>query len=55
MVLLGTSQGERITAEELGALSGRFPYELVCCVGKRVPRVYLREGKVQEVIYPLKG
>lgn len=55
VVLLGTSQGERITAEELGALSGRFPYELVCCVGKRVPRVYLREGKVQEVIYPLKG
>ena len=31
--------------EELSFLSGRFPYELVCCVGKRVPRTYIRRGK----------
>ena len=35
-----------ITAEEIGLLSGRFPYELLCDIGKRVPRVYLKDGKV---------
>lgn len=41
VTLLGRDGDEEITADELGALSGRFPYELVCCVGRRVPRVYI--------------
>ncbi|MDO4292117.1 MAG: alanine racemase [Eubacteriales bacterium] len=45
VVLIGRDQAERITMEELGALSGRFNYELACCLGKRIPRVYCREGK----------
>lgn len=45
VVLLGGDQGDRITAEELGALSGRFNYELVCDINKRIPRVYLKNGK----------
>lgn len=45
-VLLGTCGGERITAEELGNLSGRFNYELICDLGKRVPRVYTEKGKI---------
>ena len=44
VTLLGTDGEERITAEELGDLSGRFNYELVCDLGPRVPRVYLRNG-----------
>lgn len=40
VVLLGTQGEETITMEELGALSGRFNYELACCISKRVPRVY---------------
>ena len=39
-VLLGADGDDAVTAEELGALSGRFNYELVCCISKRVPRVY---------------
>lgn len=39
-VLLGSQGEERITAEDLGELSGRFNYELVCDVSERVPRVY---------------
>lgn len=50
VVLLGTDGKERITAEELGELSGRFHYELVCDLGKRIPRVYTREGKVVQCI-----
>ncbi len=44
-VLIGEDGGERITAEMLGELSGRFNYELVCDLGKRVPRVFYREGR----------
>ncbi|MBQ2802286.1 MAG: alanine racemase [Lachnospiraceae bacterium] len=46
VTLLGRDGGENISAELLGELSGRFNYELVCDIGKRVPRVYLYEGKV---------
>lgn len=45
VILLGKDNGEQITAEELGALSGRFNYELVCDINKRIPRVYLKNGK----------
>lgn len=41
VTLLGTDHGSTITAEELGDLSGRFSYELICCITKRVPRIYL--------------
>lgn len=40
VVLLGTDGGTGISAEELGELSGRFNYELVCDFGKRLPRIY---------------
>lgn len=41
VTLLGRDEGEEITIDELGVLSGRFPYEFVCDIGKRVSRVYL--------------
>lgn len=46
VTLIGVNGKERITAEELGELSGRFNYELVCCIGKRVPRIYQKAGKL---------
>ncbi len=45
VTLLGYDGGEHISAELLGDLSGRFNYELVCDLGKRLPRVYLRGGR----------
>ena len=44
VTLLGQDGDDRITMEELGGLSGRFNYELACDIGKRVPRVYLKDG-----------
>lgn len=44
--LIGTEGDEEITMEALGELSGRFNYEFACGLGKRIPRVYLREGKI---------
>ena len=48
VTLIGTDGEETITAELLGELSGRFNYELVCDLGRRIPRVYLKEGKIVE-------
>lgn len=41
--------GDGITAEALGDLSGRFNYELVCDLGKRIPRVFYANGKAVAV------
>lgn len=49
VTLIGEDGGERITMEELGELSGRFNYELACDLGKRVPRVYRKGGKITAV------
>lgn len=40
VTLIGCDGGERISVEELSRISGRFHYEFVCCLGKRIPRVY---------------
>lgn len=40
VTLVGCDKGEEITMEELGEISGRFNYELACCLGKRIPRIY---------------
>ncbi|MDO4965786.1 MAG: alanine racemase [Lachnospiraceae bacterium] len=40
VVIIGSQGNETITAEEVGDISGRFNYELVCDITKRVPRIY---------------
>lgn len=45
VTLIGCDGVDHITMEELGKISGRFNYELACDIGKRVPRVYYRNGK----------
>ena len=46
VVLLGRDGDGHISAEELGDLSGRFNYELVCDFGRRIPRIYTRQGRI---------
>lgn len=41
VILLGESGDEKITAETLGDMSGRFNYEFVCDISERVPRIYV--------------
>ena len=45
VTLIGRDGGDSITVEELAGLSGRFPYEFVCGIGKRVPRVFYENGQ----------
>ncbi len=40
VTLIGRDGEMEITADDLGELSGRFNYELICDLGKRIPRVY---------------
>ena len=40
--------GKRNPIEDMAAAGGTIPYELVCAVSKRVPRVYVQGGKVIE-------
>lgn len=46
VTLLGQDGQDEIRVEELSALSGRFPYEFLCCISKRVPRIYKSHGKI---------
>ena len=48
VTLLGRDGDEIITAEEIGDLSGRLNYEFVCCLGKRIPRIYFENNKEVE-------
>jgi len=41
VVLIGLQGRNKITAEELARLSGTIPYEIVCGLGSRIPRVYI--------------
>lgn len=45
VILIGSENSIEITAEEIGSLSERFNYEVVCNVSKRVPRVFFLKGK----------
>lgn len=46
VTLIGRDGALEITMEQLGDLSGRFNYELACDLGKRIPRVYIKNGKI---------
>jgi alanine racemase len=38
--------GRRASVNDLAAAAGTIPYELVCAVSRRVPRVYMEHGAV---------
>jgi alanine racemase len=48
-VLIGRQGREEISVYEIARRLGTIPYEVICNIGKRVTRVYLREGQVFEV------
>ncbi|HTW91629.1 MAG TPA: alanine racemase [bacterium] len=48
VTLLGSADGDTITANELAGWAETIPYEIICRVSPRVPRVYLRAGEVEK-------
>ena len=45
VILIGSSDDQTVTMEELSALSVRFNYEFACGISKRVPRRYILGGE----------
>ncbi len=45
VVLIGRSGKEQITVEEIAGHMGTINYEVVCQLGKRIPRVYIKQGE----------
>ena len=50
VVIFGRQNGSCISVDEIADQVGTINYELVCIIGKRIPRVYLKEGKICGVL-----
>jgi len=55
VVLLGRQGDAWITAEQIADQLGTIPYEVICMLAARVPRVYRRGEEVTAVVNPLLG
>jgi len=49
-VIFGVQGNNKITVDEISQLCSTINYEVVSLIGKRIPRVYLRGGKVVNVV-----
>jgi len=50
VVLFGKQGDNQITVEDIASIIGTINYEVVCIIGKRIPRVYLKGGNIQKVL-----
>jgi len=50
VVLFGEQNGSFISIDEIAEKLGTINYEVVCMIGKRVPRVYVKEGKIVNIV-----
>jgi alanine racemase len=46
VILVGSQDGVTLTMEEVSEMAHSFNYELPCRISRRVPRTYLKNGKV---------
>lgn len=50
VVLIGNQGDKHITAEEIAEFIGTINYEVVCMIGKRIPRVYFKNNSILKTI-----
>ena len=50
VILFGTDGNNTITVDSVAQLAGTINYEVLSVVGKRVPRVYIKDGRVVNVL-----
>ena len=53
VTLIGTDGDETITAEAIAAQADSFNYEFVCGISRRVPRIYVKDGKTVHSVHYL--
>jgi alanine racemase len=49
VTVIGTDGELTVSTDEIAKKSGTISYEITCAVSKRVPRVYIKDGKRVEV------
>ncbi|WP_291637363.1 alanine racemase [Clostridium sp.] len=49
VILIGEDENNKFTADTVAGLIGTINYEVICMIGKRVPRVYVKEGMVVNI------
>ncbi len=50
VILMGEENGIKISADDIAKIQKTISYEVLCSVGKRVPRVYIRNGEFLKTI-----
>jgi len=50
ITLIGSSSSKFISTEELAQIEGIINYEVVCNIGKRIPRVYIRNSQAIKLV-----
>ena len=50
VTLIGEDGREVISVEEISEMADSFNYEFVCDVSRRVPRVYIKNGKPVKIV-----
>lgn len=53
VIVFGTGKNGEPTADIIAENTGTINYEVVCLVGKRVPRIYYKNGVMTEVMYKI--
>lgn len=48
VILFGKSDDIELPVESLADKMGTINYEILCLIGKRIPRIYVKDGKVQD-------
>lgn len=49
VILLGEDNGVKFNGDDVAELLNTISYEVTCSVGKRVPRVYVKDGKIIKI------
>jgi len=49
VILIGEGNGVRFNGDDIAGLLGTINYEVTCMISKRVPRVYIKDGKIVKV------
>ena len=50
VILMGEDNGEVISADDIARIENTISYEVLCGVGKRVPRIYIKNGETIKTV-----
>jgi alanine racemase len=49
VILMGESENNSFNGDDIAKIMGTINYEVTCMISKRVPRVYIKDGKIMKV------